>query len=155
MKYRYYRLTHPEWEAFNRTGGPKAPDVPLYVNVGFYHDGSLYNPDGYPEEAARAYIEPRYLEWKQERDERRKAGAAKAAKKRRHRREQRIHTAGAVLLREEPLGPRDDCYICHKKLDDEESVARGIGPECWQHVLEWIERSTKPAAQRLRERAAA
>jgi hypothetical protein len=163
MKYRYYRLeaTKEEWaawtDAYNAAGrdGLPLPPSPERRKVGFYDDGSLYNPDGYPEEAARAYIEPRYAEWKAERERRRKEGAVKAVAKRRKRREKLIHQAGAMLLRNEVIGPREACIVCERLLTDAPSIARGIGPECWDTILDWVEVSDKPSAQRLRDRALA
>jgi hypothetical protein len=38
------------------------------------------------------------------------------------------------------IGPRGHCYVCGRNLTDLESINRGIGSECWQHVLSAIER---------------
>jgi hypothetical protein len=33
------------------------------------------------------------------------------------------------------LGPREKCAICKKTLTDQTSVSRGVGPECWSHIV--------------------
>ncbi|HIG0360419.1 TPA: DUF6011 domain-containing protein [Clostridium sporogenes] len=46
----------------------------------------------------------------------------------------------------------DRCLICHRKLKDEESKKRGIGPTCWRRVAKVIkedkERRKASIAQR-------
>jgi hypothetical protein len=42
-------------------------------------------------------------------------------------------------------GPRRNCTICGRGLDDAQSIARGIGSECWQEVLGEIARLQAPA----------
>jgi len=36
------------------------------------------------------------------------------------------------------IGPLHHCFICGRHLDDQASIERGIGPECWQDVLSEI-----------------
>jgi hypothetical protein len=165
-------------------------DGAAYHNVGIEADGSLYNPNGYPDEdvwpallrvrQTEAMLERRQAEWEQKRDQRRAEHraqlaaerlrweslapeerveesraaaerrterlAAQEAKrrreaiergvaKRRERREQRIHEAARQILESHGIGNRESCYCCHKVLSDPGSVVRGIGPECWDHVL--------------------
>jgi hypothetical protein len=33
-----------------------------------------------------------------------------------------------------------NCEICGRALSDPESIKRGIGSECWQHVLSAVEK---------------
>jgi len=39
----------------------------------------------------------------------------------------------------EETGPATRCILCNKKLVDEESIARGIGSECYQGVIKLAE----------------
>jgi hypothetical protein len=64
---------------------------------------------------------------------------ALAADKRAARREKNIHEAAAEYLRHNQLGARSHCRICERRLTDEPSIQRGIGPECWDHILNRIE----------------
>lgn len=32
----------------------------------------------------------------------------------------------------------DRCLICHRKLKDEESKKRGMGPTCWRRVMKVV-----------------
>lgn len=32
----------------------------------------------------------------------------------------------------------DRCLICHRKLKDEESKKRGMGPTCWSRVMKVV-----------------
>jgi hypothetical protein len=63
MKYRYWKEWTPAWKEFCAKGGHVPPE-PHFYEIGFWADGTLYNPDGCPEDEARAIIEPRYLKWK-------------------------------------------------------------------------------------------
>jgi hypothetical protein len=139
MRYRYYREYHPEWQKEPNWTNLEHPGKLVY-KVGFYDDGTLYNPEGYPEEEARRLIEPRYAKWKEEREERRKRGAARAVITRARRREKLINEIADKMVRDEQIGPRHSCCICKRKLTDEVSIARGIGSECWQGILDWVER---------------
>jgi Family of unknown function (DUF6011) len=119
-------------------------------SVGMYEDGRLYNPYGYPEDIVRRAVEPIYTKWKEERDNRRKEGAAKAAVTRKRRHEKLIHAIAAKVVRDEKTGPSDFCILCKKAVTDPASIERGIGSDCWQGVLDSIERqkaaATKAAA---------
>jgi hypothetical protein len=97
-------------------------------NVGIFHDGELYNPNKYSEDVVRDAIARR--------QEKIKANA-KATRERR--RQKLIYQAGKHILAGGNYGPRHSCYICHKAMFDAPSVTRGIGPECWDHVLSTIE----------------
>lgn len=101
-------------------------------DVGINDDGTLHNPNGYAPELVLAAIGAATAR----RDHRRFEAAAKAAATRRRRREKRVHEAAARI----DVGPRQACYVCGRGLADEQSIDRGIGPECWQDVLELISR---------------
>lgn len=108
-------------------------------DVGILDDGTLRNPHGYPEDVVRAAV----LAAVERKKRRRSNSAKKAAKTRQRRRELLVHDAAKRLLASEPLGPRNTCYVCWRSLDDTASIERGIGPECWQTVLEQIATNRK------------
>lgn len=103
----------------------------LYWDVGVEKDGSLYNPHGYPDDLVRAAV--------CEAEERRHARASRAAKKaaetRRRRRERLVYEVVQRLKDGGALTPGTHCEICGRGLDDPESIARGIGSDCWQVIL--------------------
>jgi hypothetical protein len=105
----------------------------LYA-VGIEADGTLFNPNGYPENIVRAAC----LATEARRHERRSQAAKEAAKTRDKRKELRVWETAKRIVAEEQTGPREHCYVCGRYLTDPESIARGIGSECWQHVLEHI-----------------
>lgn len=47
------------------------------------------------------------------------------------------------------------CRICGKPLVDAESMARRIGPDCYQHIMQNLERATGGNHARNRQGAAA
>jgi Family of unknown function (DUF6011) len=107
-----------------------------YARIGINEDGSLYNPNGYPEEIIRPLVDRAVERKKQELIESRK----QAVEKRQWREQLRVYTAAKYIQEERSLGPRDSCYVCRKRLKDPPSIARGIGPECWErHVLRTIQ----------------
>lgn len=149
------------WErneaAYRRTGVDEATlakcrrhrvqaDARLY-HITLKTDGTLVNPRGYPEEIVRHAIEYK---------------GKQGARTRKSRREKRVHEIAEQLAREgkigDPirrraskllmeLGEKPVCCICDRALTDQESIDRLIGPECWQDVLNWIEKiKTKAAA---------
>jgi hypothetical protein len=34
------------------------------------------------------------------------------------------------------VGPRHRCAVCSRALCDSQSIARGVGSECWQGVMD-------------------
>jgi Family of unknown function (DUF6011) len=102
-------------------------------DVGIWPDGTLYNPNGYPDEAVRAAV----FVADQRRHERRSRAAKEAAQTRRRRRARKIQAIAKKGA--DKVGPRSHCYICGRHLDDLQSIARGIGPECWQDFLQFVE----------------
>jgi hypothetical protein len=111
-------------------------------DIGVLDDGSLYNPNGYPEQDVRAAVAAA--------DERRRVKRSEAAKKagvtRRARQEKRVYKiARRIFVEGQGQGPALNCVICGRGLTDDESIGRGIGSECWQEVLTAIQpREVRP-----------
>ena len=103
--------------------------------VGILADGALHNPNGYPEAVVRRSLDETIA--------RRHAADSEAAKKaavtRARRREKKIHLLATSIATKSGVKPGTHCYVCGKSLTDAESIARGIGPECWQEVLQEVE----------------
>jgi hypothetical protein len=106
-----------------------------FYDVGVNDDGTLYNPNGYPEADVREVIAAAQAR----RTERRKKAAAQAASTRQRRHELRVHKIAQTLVEQRQIGARHWCACCQRQLSDPESIARGIGPECWDGVLARIE----------------
>jgi len=104
-------------------------------DVGVLKDGTLHNPNGYDEPLVREAIRQATTNMQ----ERRRQAAKKAAVTRRERHEKRVYEIAQRLVDVEIRGRR--CACCGKRIWDTESVARGIGSECWQSVLDARERS--------------
>jgi hypothetical protein len=124
--YRWPVLHVPGWDAL--------------FSVGIHRDGTLWNPNGYDPERLRTAVMAKVEERIAAQRQRRSDGAKQAAKTRARRVEKEIRKAAVAWLNSEKCEPRDRCRICGKRLDDPQSYNRGIGPECWQHVLDDIER---------------
>ena len=104
-------------------------------NVGIWADGSLWNPNSYPEDVVREAVQAAVVR----RHERRSNAAKKAAETRVSRRRDKIYIAARCVRERQGIGARRHCYVCGRHLDDAVSIKRGIGPECWQEVLSQIE----------------
>ena len=100
-------------------------------NVGILPDGTLHNPNGYPEEMVRAAV----LAADQRRHEHKSQAAKKAAATRQERQQLKVHIVALRAAAGQGTGPRHHCYVCGRALEDPQSIARGIGSECWQDVL--------------------
>jgi len=85
--------------------------------------------------------------WRAERREReqqtREDAIRRGVETRARRREQKFREA-VQALRDHALTPGHSCRTCKKHLSDPASITRGVGPECWQHVLAAVERTTVP-----------
>jgi hypothetical protein len=103
----------------------------IFYSVGIEADGTLWNPNGYPEDRVRELVAGALEREHQRHEEAIKRGVAK----RKRRRETRIHEAARKLLIKAGIGDSDRCYCCNKLLSDPVSMRRGIGPECWEIVL--------------------
>lgn len=42
----------------------------------------------------------------------------------------------------------DRCLVCHRKLKDEESKRRGMGPTCWRRVMKVVKADKKRRKER-------
>jgi hypothetical protein len=116
----------------------RAADNAMFYGVGVRLDGGLHNPNDYPEDEVRDAIEAVLV--------RRHARDSAAAKKAAQRREKRVRETAAKLLKGMKVGPRKNCASCGKGLIDAVSIERGIGPECWERVLQIVEASRRAEA---------
>jgi hypothetical protein len=121
-------LKHYRWRWVRDRDGKK-----LY-GVWLEPDNTLHNPNGYDEQEARAAV----LRADSRTAERLSEAARAAAETRRRRQDARIYDAARLILSEAGIGQSKYCYCCHKLLTDPASIARSIGSECWQHVLDHI-----------------
>jgi hypothetical protein len=104
--------------------------------IGWRLDGTLYNPNGYPEEDVRAAIRGHVAIYLTQLA----ASAKRGVETRRKRVEKKVYEVAQKILDGAPgLAGRHSCYVCGKGFSDDKSIARGVGPECWQHVMERIE----------------
>jgi Family of unknown function (DUF6011) len=110
-------------------------DGEFLYSIGWNADGTLYNPNGYPEERARAALEAA----EERAHQRRSSAAKKGAETRRKRIEAKVYTVARRIVDGHVYGPSNACVICERGLADTESIERGIGSECWQAVLARIE----------------
>lgn len=104
-------------------------------NVGVDPDGVLHNPNGYPEDVVRQAVHAADI---REREARSQA-ARKAAATRARRQATKVYGTARRIVDGNVLGPRAKCSICARKLDDAHSTERGVGPECWDQVLDALE----------------
>jgi uncharacterized protein DUF6011 len=104
-------------------------------DVGILPDGSLHNPNGYPEGEVRTAVaaaeERRHL--------RRSKAAKTAAATRKTRQEKQVYRVVQRIIEGNPVGPKSHCALCGRELSDPPSINRGIGSECWDRVLAAIE----------------
>ena len=100
-------------------------------SVGINEDGSLHNPNSYPEDQVREAVE--FADAR--RTERRQKSAAKGAATRKRRHELKISKVREGLAIGRVYGPSARCVCCGRGLSDPESRQRGIGPECWDGVF--------------------
>jgi hypothetical protein len=113
-------------------------------SVGINADGTLYNPNNYPEDTVRTAVAAADAR----RRERRSNSAKKAAATRADRRDKKIYAVVQHLINGGSIKPGSHCEICGKGLDDPQSVARGIGSDCWQDVMQFLtEARTRRAAE--------
>jgi hypothetical protein len=101
-------------------------------SIGINDDGSLYNPNNYPEEDARTAALGADERKKEKLIEARKQGVVT----RQRRREQRIAKIAKAYLLGHHVGNLRQCAMCERTLSDPVSIERGIGSECWPHLME-------------------
>ena len=107
-------------------------------HIGIKIDGTLWNPNGYPEGMVRTAIAGAEARA----HERRSKAAHKAAATRARRRVLKINRIVQEYQAKGVLQPARTCRICSRGLSDQESIDRGIGSECWQDVLAAITAQT-------------
>ena len=105
------------------------------LDIGVLDDGSVHNPNGYPDALVRAAVQAAEARVSQ----RLSRAAVKGAVTRRRRVERNVYAVTQGLREGRVYGPRGSCVICGKGLSDVESVERGIGSECWQRMLKVVE----------------
>lgn len=71
-------------------------------DLGILPDGTLHNPNGYPDDVVKAAV----LSADQQRHDRRSRAAKEAAQTRRHRRERQIHVIANKIVQGGSTGPR-------------------------------------------------
>ena len=103
-------------------------------DVGILPDGTLHNPNNYPEDLVRETI----ASAERRRHERRSNAAKQAAITREKPKQLMVWKVARRLLRSEQIKPSPNCVICGKGLGDRELIERSIGSDCWQHVLQAI-----------------
>lgn len=111
-----------------------------FYSVGIDSSGELYNPNAYPEADVRAALAAA----EERRRQRRSNAAHKAAATRERRKRTHLAKIADQIARGSTFSNRLTCVACRRALTDPESIARGIGSECWQEVLAFLER--RPAA---------
>jgi hypothetical protein len=111
------------------------PNVPTMRDVGILADGTLHNPNGYPEDVVRASV----LVAVERKRERRSQAAKKAASTRAIRRERKIYEIAKKIGLGHKDGPATHCILCNTELGDPQSIGRGIGSDCWQLVMDKIQ----------------
>lgn len=115
-------------------------------DVGINEDGTLHNPNGYPEDDVRSAIAGAV----ERRHKRRSEAAKRGAETRRLRQEKKVYAVVRRLRLGEKFGPRSHCVICGKGLGDPVSIERGIGSDCWQGVMSMVTRAEEPEPQPTR-----
>jgi hypothetical protein len=99
------------------------PSVVRLRDVGILLDGTLHNPNGYPDDDVRSAV----LSADARLHERRSDAAKKAVATRKIRTAKRVYAiAKRITLNGEPIGPRASCIICGRGLGDQQSIDRGI-----------------------------
>ena len=69
------------------------------------------------------------------RREKARQAAKKAAVTRARRRELKVQKVVQGYLETGKLFPTKKCRVCGRALNDSESIARGVGSECWQDIM--------------------
>src|SRR5947199_2277344 len=105
-------MSRYKWVWADQPGGERL------FSVGVLDDGSLHNPNGYPEDAVRAAVMAADARCHELRSE----AAKKAATTRRRRQEKRVNEIAAQWAQGRRFGPGEHCVICHKGLGDPASI---------------------------------
>jgi Family of unknown function (DUF6011) len=54
--------------------------------------------------------------------------------------ERLAHDVAQLVASGQPTGPADRCFVCNRPLSDQQSLARGIGSDCFKAVQAEIAR---------------
>ena len=111
--------------------------------IGILADGTLHNPNGYPDDVVRAAV----LAADARKHDRRSRASKKAAATNSERRTLKVRIIARRLVVGQATGPASRCYVCRRKLTDQLSKSRGVGSECWQDVLSQIEKARRMATR--------
>jgi hypothetical protein len=122
-------------------------DSERLYSVGIDANGALLNLNNYDPERVRIAV----LAAEERKHAKRSASAMKAAVTRAKRTNLRVMHVARKIIAQEATGPARTCFICGKALSDQESIARGIGSDCWQGVLEQIEKPKLEAREQNNE----
>jgi hypothetical protein len=132
-------MKHYRWRwVYSRNGE-------IFYRTWINQDGSLHNPNGYPEEVARAAALWADEQKHQKLIEGRKRGVETAKR----RREQRIAKITRDFLFGKHIGNLSHCAICSKALGDPTSISRGIGSECWPRLMDRLAQAVPNCEHRL------
>ena len=114
------RISRPEsqrkpiiWERLRRDAKKCLHDV------GVLADGTLQNPNGYPESKVRTAVAAAAA---------RLHDRAKAVKTRAERKRHHVWEHAQFIVECEQTGPADHCYLCGSRLDHPDSLRRSSGP---------------------------
>lgn len=113
----------------------------IFRNVTLEHDGEKvvsFTCDSDDKEAAKAALVSVLVSEKAKRSE----AAKKAALTRRTRTKARVYEVARAYIAG-PSRAAMRCRICGKRMNDDESILRGVGSDCWQDVLSVIKQLTK------------
>lgn len=110
--------------------------------VGVNDDGSVWNPNNYPEDVVRAAVAGADQRRREARSESAKKGAATAKR----RRERRVHEISKAIVAGTDMSSTK-CRLRRRALTDPEAIKRGIGSECWENVLRVIEETSAATLQ--------
>ena len=103
-----------------------------YKQLGFaFEKGHIVKVYGDPAESLKLVLDEL---------EKRKTATRRGVETRARRRESQINAVVAALLKGEQIGPRQKCACCNKRLEDQTSIERGIGPECYEEITQAVER---------------
>src|ERR1051325_11247982 len=104
-----------------KTSTPKATcykwvkhDGQKLFDVGILADGTIRNPNGYPEQIVRLAVEAANERWRVKRAQ----AAVKAVATRKRRREKQMYDIANKIMAGGSFGPRSHCANCRKGLND-------------------------------------
>ena len=122
-------MSEPELKHYHWRSAPYKGD--WFYSVSINRDGSLYNPNHYPEEAVREAC----LEADRQKAQKLIAARKQGVETRKRRREEKIAKVAKDYLLGKQIGNDTECAICGKGLSDPVSVERGVGSECWPQLM--------------------